>query len=315
MTCKKNIAIVGATGMVGQELLSILAERQFPIAKLKLFSSKRSFGQNIEWMGKKISTQALSEENLKDVDISFFAAGSEISKHWIPVARNLGCISIDKSSLFRLHPEIPLIVPEVNPQAVSDGIKQRLIANPNCTTTPLVQVLDILNKLSPLKRVIVSSYQAVSGSGTKGIEALTSGSSELYGCPIQNNLIPNIPDEENKIINETRKILSLPHLSITATCVRVPVKNCHGLSVNVECHSSIPLDAFTDGLSKLNHIQLSRSPSPLEATGKDETHVGRIRVDSSVQNGISFFVVSDNLRTGAALNSVKIAEILCQKSI
>lgn len=312
MTQQKNIAIVGAAGMVGQELLSILQERKFPAASLSLFGSKRSFGQELKWKDQHIPIQTLLKTSFDGVDIAFFAAGGDVSKKWIPIARNAGSICIDKSSLFRLHPEVPLLVPEVNLNKIVDGIQTRLIANPNCTTTPLVQVLDILKSLTPLRRVIVSSYQAVSGSGKKGLDALRTGSDEVYGLSILNNLIPHIQDEEDKIVNETRKILNLPNLAITATCVRVPIKNCHGLSVNVACCSSIDLNAFKNQLSQLPHISLSDYPNPLEATGKNETFVGRIRVDASVKNGISLFIVSDNLRTGAALNSVKIAEQICE---
>lgn len=335
-----HIAIVGASGIVGRELLSILAERNFPVASIKALTSLNSAGEKIDFGDETVTTEELNSNSFANIDVAFFAVSSELAKQYCPIAAKAGAVCIDKSSAHRTDADIPLVVPEVNPHDIAQFVKRRIIASPNCTATPLVQVLAPLHKISPIKRVVVSSYQAVSGAGKGGIEELDRQTRDLFNMRdatstvfdnrIAFNVLPCIPasdawledgstDEEAKVVSESRRILGLPDLRITATCVRVPVFNGHSESVNVEFENAISAEKAREALSVAPGVIVidDRSsrlfPTPTDASGEDVTLVGRIRVDASVKHGLSLWLSSDNLRTGAALNAVRIAEILCSE--
>ena len=335
-----KVAIAGITGIVGKELLSILKERKFPIAKLVLLASKNSVGEKFNFNNKKISVKALKKDSFNDVEIAFFALNSELAKKYCLIAAKKGVICIDKSSAFRNDIKIPLVVPEVNKETIKNFNIKNIIATPNCICTPLVQVLKPLNNLSSIKRVILSSYQAVSGIGKTGIHELDKQVRELlnfrnvnssvFKNKIAFNLLPIIPTqngvnacgtskEEQKIIDETRKILNLDDLLISASCVRVPVYNTHSANIHIEFKNNISIENIkqtlhkSPGLSIIDDAINGIFPTPNNANGQDVTLVGRIRRDLSCKHGIILWLSSDNLRTGSALNAVKIAEILCEK--
>ncbi|MFC2075091.1 aspartate-semialdehyde dehydrogenase [Bdellovibrionota bacterium] len=335
---KFDVAIVGATGLVGLEMLSILEERNFPVNNLYLFASDISAGEEKEFHGKPIKIQALNSETINStkVDISFWSIGAQLSQQYIPHASKAGWISIDNSSAFRMEKEIPLAVPEVNPEVLKGTKSGAIIANPNCSTIQLVQILKPIDDAFGLKRVVVSTYQSVSGSGKlamKELEEQTTAILNLKADKIEPSVyphqigfavLPHIDDflpngntkEEMKMVNESRKILSLPTLPITATCVRVPVFGSHSESVNIEVNKPIAPKEVRSLLSETPGVKIIDDPSkclyPLntDASGKDETFVGRIRVDDSVKHGVNLWVVSDNLRKGAALNAIQIGEYL-----
>ena len=334
-----HVAIVGATGLVGRTILQVLQERDFPIKKLTLLASSRSAGSTVEFKGESYSVQEATPASFKGVDFAFFSAGGGVSEKLAPAAAQSGAVVIDNSSAFRLDPEVPLVVPEVNPE---DAKKHKgIIANPNCSTIQMVVALNPLHQAAGLKRVVVSTYQAVSGAGHRAIQGLENESrAVLEGREPEKNTIPHrgaaryhqiafnvVPQidvfdeddyckEEMKMIKETRKIMNLPELAITATTVRVPVSFGHSESVNVELNNPLPPSKAKEILKKSAGIVVVDNPSQLEypmpvmSKGKDEVFVGRIRVDRSVPYGLNLWVVADNIRKGAATNSVQIAELL-----
>ena len=336
-----HIAIVGATGVVGRETLSILGDRRFPLASLHLFASKNSAGETVELQdGSSHTIKDLETADFKGIDIVFFAASGGISKIWAPRAAAAGAVCIDKSSSFRMDPDVPLVVPEVNAHALKDFSKKRIIATPNCSTIQMVQTLAPLERERGLKRVVVCTYQAVSGAGRGGIEELERQVRDLFNFKsvdsvtfdqqIAFNALPRIPakdpipadgvtGEERKMIDETRKIMGRPDLKIGVTCVRVPVFNGHSEAIHVELNAPITPDdaramfAGEPNVLVVDDINTGVYPTALDATGEDKTLVGRVRNDESVDDGrgLAFWVVSDNLRTGAARNAVRIAEALC----
>ena len=335
---KYNVAILGATGAVGGEFLKLIEERNFPFAELRLLASKRSAGTEIEFMGKTYVVQEATKDSFQGIDIALFAGGS-VSKEFAPYAVEAGAVVIDNSSTFRMDPEVPLVVPEVNPQAI---LKHKgIIANPNCSTIIMVMALKPLYDLARIKRVVVSTYQAVSGAGKEGIDELTdqvkaysegkemvakilpSASLEKH-YPIAFNLIPQIDvfldnlytKEEMKMINETQKIMEDYDMRITATTVRVPVYRSHSESVNIEFEHDLELadmikaiEAFP-GVQMLDNPQAQEYPMPLYTSDKDDCFVGRLRRDESNPNTCNLWVVGDQIRKGAALNTLQIAETM-----
>ncbi|MGL5377037.1 MAG: aspartate-semialdehyde dehydrogenase [Cetobacterium sp.] len=322
-----NVAIVGATGLVGGTFLKVLEERDLPINKLYLFASARSAGKEVVFKGKKLIIEELTESSFdREIDIALFSAGGDISKKFAPIASEKGVIVIDNSSAWRMDKNVPLVVPEVNPEEIfkNNGI----IANPNCSTIQSVVPLKVIDDLYTIKRVVYSTYQAVSGSGIKGIEDLENGlkgeKPKNYPHPIVNNCLPHIDSflengytkEEEKMINETRKILGKENLPITATCVRVPVVNGHSVSINIELEKEINIEELKakfrekDGIILEDDIQNNIYPLATLATGRDEVFIGRLRKDFSIQNGLNLWVVADNIRKGAATNAIQIAELL-----
>ncbi|WP_372713392.1 aspartate-semialdehyde dehydrogenase [Ilyobacter sp.] len=329
---KYNIAVAGATGMVGRKFLEVLAERDFPIENLYLFASKRSAGKKMEYRGKSYIVEELTDEVFdRDIDIVLFSAGGATSERFSPVARDKGVIVVDNSSAFRMYPEIPLVVPEVNPGDVEKH--KGIIANPNCSTIQSVLPLKALSEKFGVKRVVYSTYQAVSGSGVNGIEDLKRGlegrEPKNYPHPIANNCLPHIDvfledgytKEERKMIEETRKILGIPDLPITATCVRVPVENSHSISINIELGKSFEMTEIFEALKGFDGIIVEDDtskniyPMPIHASGRDEVFVGRIRRDFSRENSVNIWCVADNIRKGAATNTVQIAELLIKKGL
>ena len=329
---KYNVAIVGATGLVGQTFLKVLKERNFPVEKLYLYASARSAGKTVNFVGKDYTVIELKDENIKDdIDVALFSAGGDMSKEYAPKFKEKGAIVVDNSSAWRMEKDIPLVVPEANPEAL-DG-HNGIIANPNCSTIQVMPVLKVLADKYGLKRVIYSTYQAVAGSGQKGIDDLEANlkgePSKNYPHQIAFNLLPHIDSfldngytkEEMKMVEETRKILGLPDLKVTATCVRVPVKMGHAVSVNVELEKSFDLkDVFKafeekEGVVVKDDVSKNVYPMPIEAEDTDEVYVGRIRRDESVENGLNLWVVADNIRKGAATNTIQIAETLIKKGV
>ena len=329
---KYNVAIVGATGLVGQTFLKVLKERNFPVEKLYLYASARSAGKTVNFVGKDYTVIELKDENIKDdIDVALFSAGGDMSKEYAPKFKAKGAIVVDNSSAWRMEKDIPLVVPEANPEAL-DG-HNGIIANPNCSTIQVMPVLKVLADKYGLKRVVYSTYQAVAGSGQKGIDDLEANlkgePSKNYPHQIAFNLLPHIDSfldngytkEEMKMVEETRKILGLPDLKVTATCVRVPVKMGHAVSVNVELEKSFDLkDVFKafeekEGVVVKDNVSKNVYPMPIEAEDTDEVYVGRIRRDESVENGLNLWVVADNIRKGAATNTIQIAETLIKKGV
>jgi len=313
-----HVAVVGATGLVGSTILQVLAERDFPVGTLTLLASERSAGHQITWNGQEYTVGNLAQATFEGVDIAFFAAGGSVSRQYAPVAAAAGALVVDNSSAFRMQPDIPLVVPEVN----ADDIPLKgIVSNPNCST---IQCMPPLHALKPygLKRVVYSSYQAVSGSGIKGLNDLDENKHEFYPHPIHANILPHIDSfrddgytgEEHKMIDETRKILHEKDLPITATTVRVPVRFGHCVSVNVELEKEFDLNelvgriAAHEGVVLMDDPQNNIYPMPILAEGRDEVFVGRIRRDFSVKSGVNLWVVADNVRKGAATNAVQIAQ-------
>lgn len=320
---KLDIAVVGATGMVGRTFLKVLEERSFPINNFYAMASAKSAGNGININKASYVVEELTEKSFdKHIDIALFSAGGETSKKFAPIAAKNGCVVIDNSSAWRMDPEVPLVVPEVNPEDVKWN--KGIIANPNCSTIQAVVTLKPLNDKYKIKRVVYSTYQAVSGAGIGGITDLTEGLNTTFRYPIAGNCIPQIDvfmengytKEEIKMINETRKILHEPDMRVTATTVRVPVKTGHSESINIEFEKPFNLAELTEllknskGIVVQNDFMNFEYPMPLDAEGKDGVFVGRIRRDESVENGINIWVVSDNVRKGAATNAVQIAELL-----
>ena len=331
-----NIAVVGATGAVGREMLQTLFERKFPVKNVYALASKSSIGKEISFGDEKIlKVKSVDDFNFENVDIALFSAGSKIAKKFGPIASNKGCIVIDNSSFFRMDDQVPLIVPEVNPEAIQN-IKKNIIANPNCSTIQLVVALKPIHDKFEIKRVIVSTYQAVSGAGkpamdelfnqTKGVFVHDQAKPEQFTKKIAFNVIPHIDvfmddgstKEEWKMRVETKKILD-PNINLVAHCVRVPVFIGHSEAVFVECKKEIDeknvrnLLRESQGVTVIDHRADEGYVTPDEVAGEDDVYVSRIRKDPSVKNGIAFWCVGDNLRKGAALNTVQIAELLCSK--
>lgn len=329
---KVNVAVVGATGMVGNTFLKVLEERNFPIDKFYVFASSKSAGSEIEFNGKKYVVEELTEQSFdRDIDIALFSAGGDISAKYAPIAASKGVIVVDNSSTWRMDPNVPLVVPEVNPSDVEWN--KGIIANPNCSTIQAVVALKPLHEKYKIKRIIYSTYQAVSGSGVKGVtdleEGLKGNPHKFYAHPIANNCLPHIDvfmengytKEEIKMIEETKKIIGDQSLKITATTVRVPVFNSHSESVNVEFYNDFNINELRELLKNSPGIVIQDDvannvyPLAVDATGKDEVFIGRIRRDDSVDFGINMWVVSDNIRKGAATNAVQIAELLIEKQL
>ena len=331
---KYIVAVVGATGAVGNEMIATLEQRNFPVEKLRLFASERSEGKNLEFKGSEIPVESLNESSFKGIDIALFSAGAERSKIWAPVAAKSGCVVVDNSSQWRMDPEVPLVVPEVN----SHDLKwhKGIIANPNCSTIQMVVVLKPIHDAAKIKRVVVTTFQSVSGTGKKAMDELLQQTTDIlnfkeakcnvYPHQIAFNVLPHIDKflengytkEEMKMVNETRKIMGDNSIRLTATTVRVPVFRCHSESLNIETEKKITANEVRAVLSKAPGIVVFDAPEkniyplPVDVAGKDETYVGRIRADESIDNGINMWIVADNLRKGAALNAVQIAEKLIE---
>lgn len=323
-----NVAIVGSTGNVGRKFLEILEERNFPIKNLYLFASKRSAGSYLNFKGQEYLVEETCEDTIKNkkIDIALFSAGGDTSLKFAPIFSSYGAVVIDNSSAWRMNKDVPLVVPEVNPEDLKDH--NGIIANPNCSTIQAMVPLKALLDNYGIKRIVYSTYQAVSGAGMQGIKDLEDGLKGLepkkFPYPIAGNCLPHIDvflengytKEEMKMIEETKKILHSNDLKITATTVRVPVLNSHSESINVELNSQFELeDIFklfeqTEGLTVFDNINKLKYPTALDVSGKDDVYVGRIRRDFSLDNGLNLWVVADNIRKGAALNAIQIAEVL-----
>ncbi|MBU5307072.1 aspartate-semialdehyde dehydrogenase [Clostridioides mangenotii] len=323
---KVNLAIVGATGMVGRTFLKVLEERNFPIDNLFLFSSAKSAGSKVNYAGKEYTVEELTEDSFTDrgIQIALFSAGGTISEKYAPIASSKGVLVIDNSSHWRMDPDVPLVIPEVNPEAIKNH--KGIISNPNCSTIQALVPLKPLDDKFKIKRVIYSTYQAVSGSGVKGVEDLEKGMegnpTGFYPHQISYNCLPHIDSftengytkEELKMINETMKILDNYDLKITATTVRVPVKNGHSESINVEFENNFELNDVVSTLKSAQGVVVvdnpgnNEYPTAFDVDGSDEVYVGRIRRDFSIDNGVNLWVVADNIRKGAATNTIQIAE-------
>lgn len=336
MTQPANIAIVGATGAVGVEILTCLEQRHFPVKSLKLLASARSAGKQVTFRGQQLTVEELTENSFVGVDIALFSAGGSISLKYAPIAAAAGCVVVDNSSAFRMDPDVPLVVPEINPEAAFNHPKN-IIANPNCTTIITLMALYPLHKQFGLKTIIASSYQAVSGSGQHGIvelenqvKALVEGQpieQNVYPRQIAFNLIPQIDSftdngytkEELKMLNESRKILSLSELRVTCTCVRVPVYRSHSISASAMFEKPIDVASAQKayegkpGVALMDDPATGQFPTPLDSTNGDTCYVGRIRQDLALDNALALWVVGDQVRKGAALNAVQIAELLVSK--
>ncbi len=324
-----KLAIVGATGLVGRKVLEVLQEYNLPISECALFATRKSAGTDFFFNGQRCLVQELTKDSFDSgFDFAIFSAGSEAAKTYAPIAAKKGCIVVDNSSAFRMEPDVPLVVPEVNPEELPNN--KGIIANPNCSTIQAVIPLKALDTHYKIKRIVYSTYQAVSGAGQEGINDLENGlqgeEPKKFPYPIVNNCIPHIDTfldngytkEEEKMINETRKILKRPDLKITATAVRVPVINSHSESINVEFENKFNLNDLknvlknTKGVILEDDIENNIYPLATKATGHDESFVGRIRRDFSVESGINFWCVSDNVRKGAASNAVQIVQKLIE---
>ena len=317
---KVNVAVVGATGLVGSMMLKVLSEENFPVDKLYLFSSKKSAGSEVEYCGKKYTVEELNENSFegKDIKIALFSAGGSVSEKYAPIAAKADVTVIDNSSHFRMNPDVPLVVPEINPEDIKTN--KGIIANPNCSTIQSVLPLKPIHDKYKIKRVIYSTYQSVSGSGVKGISDLEEGTQLAYKYPIRNNCIPQIDvfmdngytKEEMKMIDETKKILH-DDIRVTATTVRVPVKSSHSVSINVETEKPFEIEdvkkiiADYPGMVLQDDIENEVYPMAITSAGKNEVFVGRIRRDFTVDNGLNLWCCADNIRKGAATNAVQIA--------
>src|SRR2546421_243857 len=329
---KYHIAVVGATGAVGAELLRVLERRSFPVASLRPIGSARSAGKTIRFHDDLITVEELTERSFDKIDIVFFSAGGENSRKWVPIARQGGAIVIDNSSVFRMEPDVPLVIPEINGEDVRKH--HGLIANPNCTTAVALMAIYPLHRTFGVQRVFASSYQAVSGSGARAIEELRQqveaaaqdrqSPPQVYPHPIAFNVLPHVDvfletgytKEEMKMQNEGRKIMHLPGFSASVTCVRVPVYRAHSVAVSAEFEKPVSVEearevlAKAPGLELVDEPQINRYPMPLNVAGKDNCQVGRVRIDCALENGLAFWVSGDQLLKGAALNAVQIAELL-----
>ena len=328
-----HIAIVGATGAVGTELLRTLERRGFPVSSIRAISSARSAGKAVHFRDESIPVSKLDAQSFRNADLVFFSAGGSVSRDHVPIARDLGAVVIDNSSVFRMEADVPLVIPEINPEDVRHH--SGIIANPNCTTAVALMAIYPLHRAFGVRRVFAASYQAVSGSGARAIEELRNqveaavgggnkGVAEVYPHPIAFNLLPHVDSflesgytkEELKMQNEGRKIMHLPEFRASVTCVRVPVYRAHSVAVSAEFEREVSVEqarevlAKAPGLELVDEPQKNRYPMPLTAAGKDNCEVGRVRLDSAFENGLAFWVSGDQLLKGAALNAVQIAELL-----
>jgi aspartate-semialdehyde dehydrogenase len=325
-----HIAVVGATGATGTELLRVLEQRNFPVASLRAIGSARSVGKSVRFREESIPIEKLGDQSFDKIDIAFFSAGGDVSRNYVPIACQSDAIAIDKSSAFRMDPHVPLVIPEINAEDVRQN--RGVIANPNCTTTVMLMALYPLHHAFGVQRVFATSFQAVSGSGTRGIEELkrqisakdSQPQAEHYPHPIAFNLLPHIDSflesgytkEEAKMQDEARKIMHLPELRVSVTCVRVPIYRAHSVAVSAEFKRPVSIDQAREVLAKAPGLELvdepasNRYPTPLGVAGKDNCQVGRVRLDCAFENGLSFWVSGDQLLKGAALNAVQIAELL-----
>jgi aspartate-semialdehyde dehydrogenase len=329
-----NIAVVGATGAVGTELIRLLEHREFPIASLKLLASPKSAGKTLKFKGEEIHVESLNDHSFAGIDVALFSAGANTSREFAPLAVRSGAVVVDNSSAFRMDSSVPLVVPEING---SDARKhQGIIANPNCTTIVALMALYPLHQAFRAKRVIAASYQAVSGAGAKGLHELAEqakgyfsgqpSSPEVFKYPIAFNVLPHVDlflengytKEEAKFLNESRKIMHHSTLRASITCVRVPVFRAHSVAVNAEFEQPVSLDRARDALAKFPGLELvddpglNRYPMPLNCAGKENCEVGRLRIDTALDNGLAFWVCGDQILKGAALNAIQIAELLPQ---
>ena len=325
---RHHIAIVGASGAVGAELLNVLERRAFPVASVRLLASPRSAGKTVRFADQKIEIAELREDSFVGVDIAFFSAGGDISRKFVPIARDAGAVVIDNSSAFRMEPDVPLVVPEINGSDVREH--RGIIANPNCTTAVTLMALYPLHLAFGVRRVFASSYQAVSGTGARAIEELREQCAspdcepQVYPHRIAFNVLPHVDSflpngytkEEMKMQKEGRRIMHLPDFRASVTCVRVPVYRAHSVAVSAEFQRAVSVDeahevlAKAPGLDLLDEPHCNVYPMPLDAAGKDNCQVGRVRLDCALENGLAFWVSGDQLLKGAALNAVQIAELL-----
>jgi aspartate-semialdehyde dehydrogenase len=335
MSTGLHLAIVGATGAVGAELIQLLEQREFPLRGLKLLASPKSAGKVLKFKGEEIPVEALSRNSFRSMDIALFSAGAGVSREYGAIAVDAGAVVIDNSSAFRMENDVPLVVPEINPADIQKH--QGIIANPNCTTIIALMAIYPLHKVFRLKRVIASSYQAVSGAGAKAIHELELQSKsyfsgepvnpKIFPHPIAFNVLPQVDifldngytKEEVKFVYESRKIMHLPTLRASITCVRVPVFRAHSVAVNAEFEQPVSIERARDVLAKFQGLELVDDPSlksypmPLRVAGKNNCQVGRLRVDTALDNGLAFWVCGDQLLKGAALNALQIAEMLASK--
>ena len=333
-----NVAVLGATGAVGHEIITILEERNFPLENIYALASKRSLGKEVSFGDKVLKVENVENFDFSSVDIAIFSAGSDVSEKWAPIAGDKGCIVIDNTSHFRMDPDVPLIIPEVNPEALEGYRNKNIIANPNCSTIQMLVPLKPLHDLAIIKRIVVSTYQSVSGAGKSAMDELwdqtrkmffnetETQESKNFNKRIAFNVIPQIDKflddgstkEELKMVNETKKILDST-IEVSATCVRVPVFIGHAESVNIEFENNISIDEIrdilgdTDGVSLVDNIETETYITPIECVSDFSVFVSRLRLDHTLPSGINMWVVSDNLRKGAALNSVQIAEELINR--
>ncbi len=332
-----NVAVAGATGAVGNQMITCLEERSFPVKSIKFLASHRSAGRKLRFKGDTVVVEEMTADSFKGVDIALFSAGGSTSKQFAPIAAESGCVVVDNSSQWRMDPDVPLVVPEVNPHAIAQYTKKGIIANPNCSTIQMVVPLKPIHQKFEIKRVVVSTYQAVSGTGKKAIDELFDQTramlnfqeieNKVYPHQIAFNCLPHIDvfldngysKEEVKMVNETRKILEDDSIGITATTVRVPVFYSHSESVNIETHQPISAAEVRTLLEKepgvvvVDDLEKNLYPLAIDATDSDEILVGRIREDESIPNGINLWVVADNIRKGAATNATQIAEVLAKE--
>jgi aspartate-semialdehyde dehydrogenase len=337
LSASYRVAILGATGAVGAELLELLDRRSFPLKQLKLLASPRSAGQTISFQGQDLPVEAVDEAAFQDIDLVLASAGGSASLKWAPVAVKAGAVVIDNSSAFRMDPQVPLVVPEVNPEALNQH--RGMIANPNCTTILMSVAIWPLHQVQPIRRIVAATYQSASGAGaramaeviaqTKAMLAETTPPTEVFPYPLAFNLFPHNSElndqgycaEELKMVNETRKIFNCADLRVTATCVRVPVLRAHSEALNLEFEQPFPVDQARQLISQAAGVKLVENwqtnyfPMPLEASGQDDVLVGRIRQDISNPCGLELWLSGDQIRKGAALNAVQIAELLAKRSL
>ena len=332
MSKEYHIAIVGATGAVGAEFFRVLERRNFPVASIRALASGKSAGKKVQFRNQPITVEELGEKSFAKIDIAFFSAGGDISRKFVPIARNAGAVVIDNSSVFRMDPDVPLVIPEINPDDVKEH--RGVIANPNCTTAVALMAIYPLHRAFGVKRVFAASYQAVSGSGQRAINELKEqvaaatqdrhAPADVYPHPIAFNVLPHVDiflesgytKEEMKFQNEGAKIMHLPAFRASVTCVRVPVYRAHSVAVSAEFEKKVSVEQAREILAKAPGVELvdepqkNRYPMPLNAAGKDNCEVGRVRIDCALENGLAFWVSGDQLLKGAALNAVQIAELL-----
>lgn len=339
MKSEYHVAVAGATGAVGNEMLQILEEQEFPVASLKLLASSRSAGKTLDFRGESLHVEELRDDSFEGVDIALFSAGAAASRQFAPAAAESGCVVIDNSSGWRMDPEVPLVVPEVNPHAVADYRRKGIIANPNCSTIQMVVVLKPIYDAAGIERVVVSTYQAVSGTGKNAMDELTEQTRnlltfqevtpEVYPHRIAFNCFPHIgsflengyTEEEMKMVHETHKIMEDPNIRVSATTVRIPVFYGHSEAVNIQTERKLSAKEArvllfqAPGVRVMDNPDERIYPMPSEAAGINDTLVGRIREDISIENGLDLWIVADNIRKGAALNTVQIAELLIKEHL